>query len=131
MVLAIGSPRFDDSRGRTVRYAYDEPGRLISVTYPSGEVYSYEYDSTQHMLTFSVARDAKAVPTLLLRNEYANGRLVKQTLAGGLTYTYRYSLDNADPISAASVSTPEGRLFVIYITDSNSTLHEQPSETLS
>jgi YD repeat-containing protein len=117
--------KIDDSRGRTVRYAYDELGRLIGVTYPSGEVYSYEYDSTQHMLTFSVAQDTKAVPTLLLRNEYANGRLVKQTLAGGLTYTYRYSPDNADPISAASVSTPEGRLFVIDITDSTSTVHER------
>jgi YD repeat-containing protein len=117
--------KIDDSRGRTVRYAYDERGRLISVTYPSEEVYSYEYDSAQHMLTFSVARDAKAAPTLLLRNEYANGRLAKQTLAGGSTYTYGYSPENADPISAASVRTPEGRLFDINITYSNSTVHER------
>jgi YD repeat-containing protein len=115
----------DDSRGRTVRYTYDERGRLISVKYPSGEVYSYEYDNTQHMLTFSVARDTKAAPTLLLQNEYANGRLVKQTLAGGLTYTYGYSPDNADPIRVASVRTPEGRLFVVNITKSNSTVHER------
>src|SRR6266702_1539871 len=115
----------DDSRGRTVRYAYDERGRLVSVTYPSGEVYSYEYDSTQHMLTFSVARDAKAAPTVILRNEYANGRLVKQTLAGDSIYTYGYRPDRADPINAAAVRTPEGKLFLINIAASNSTVYER------
>jgi len=52
----------DDSRGRTVAYGYDELGRLASVTYPSGEVLHYEYDGMQHLLTFSVAPDAKATP---------------------------------------------------------------------
>jgi YD repeat-containing protein len=117
----------DDSRGRTVRYTYDELGRLISVAYPSGETYSYQYDSTQHLLTFSVARDAKSVPTLLLRNEYADGRIVKQTLAGGSTYTYNYSTDQSGRTTAAAVHTSEGRLLDINITGSDSTVHELDS----
>ncbi len=37
-----------DSRGRIVRYGYDQRGQLTSVAYPSGETYYYESDSEQH-----------------------------------------------------------------------------------
>ena len=116
--------RIDDNRGRTVKYAYDERGRLTSVTYPSGEIYSYAYDGTQHMLTFSVAPDAKTVPKVLLRNEYSNGRVTKQTLADGSTYAYSYTPELGDPIRGASVVTPEGKRFVLGIDDSGSIVRQ-------
>jgi YD repeat-containing protein len=101
----------DDSQGRTVRYGYDERGRLVSVTYPSGEVYSCTYDGTQHLLTFSVAQNAGAVPRVLLTNDYVNGLIAKQTLADGSTYSYSYRLAKNGSIDAANVRTPDGRTF--------------------
>jgi YD repeat-containing protein len=101
----------DDSQGRTVRYGYDERGRLVSVTYPSGEVYSYAYDGTQHLLTFSVAHNAEAVPRVLLTNEYVNGLIAKQILADGSTYSYSYRLAKNGSIDAANVRTPDGSTF--------------------
>jgi YD repeat-containing protein len=114
--------RMDDSRGRTVRYAYDERGRLVRVTYPSGEVYSYEYDSTQ--LSFSVAVDARSAAKVVLRNEYANGMLVKQTLGDGSTYRYSYTPAAGDHIHGAVVHAPEGKVYDLAIGDTYSTVHE-------
>jgi YD repeat-containing protein len=117
----------NDSRGRTVRYGYDEHNRLITVTYPSGEVYHYEYDSTQHLLTFSLSPDAKSAPRVLLRNEYESGRVTKQTFAEGATYTYSYTVASDGSVIAASVHTPDGRVFTIEFREgySDSTVREQ------
>jgi YD repeat-containing protein len=115
----------NDSRGRTVNYSYDEHGRLVSVTYPSGEVFYYEYDNTQHLLTFSVAANAKTAPRLLLRNQYEYGRLAKQTLADGGIYTYSYDPTVAEPIGAASVRTPDGRMFDLEVGEWRSTVRER------
>ena len=116
----------DDSRGRTVLYRYDERGRLVSVTYPSGEFFRYEYDDTQHLLTFSVAPNAKTAPRLLLRNEYQDGRLIKQTLAGGEIYTYSY---DPEPIHRATVHAPDGRIFDLVISDWDSTIRERDQQS--
>jgi YD repeat-containing protein len=117
----------DDSRGRIVRYDYDEHNRLTSVTYPSGEVYHYEYDNTQHLLTFSVAPDAKTAPRLLLRNEYENGRITKQSFADGSAYTYNYTVGSDNSVTAAVVRTPDGRVFNLEFDDgySDATVREQ------
>ncbi|MCU1247664.1 MAG: Teneurin-3 [Edaphobacter sp.] len=101
----------DDSKGRTVRYGYDGRGQLVSVTYPSGEIYIYTYDGAQHLLTFSVAQNAGAVPRLLLTNEYTDGMIARQTLADGATYTYSYHRAKDSSIDAASVRTSDGRIF--------------------
>jgi YD repeat-containing protein len=115
----------DDSRGRVVRYGYDEQNRLISVTYPSGEVFHYEYDATQHLLTFSVAPDAQTAPRLVLRNEYTNGKIIRQTLGNGAAYNYSYTLANDGSVNGASVRAPDGRIFNIDIGDDYSTVREQ------
>jgi len=119
----------DDSRGRAVRYGYDRQNRLISVTYPSGEVFHYEYDGTQHLLTFSVAPDAKTAPRLLLSNEYENGRIAKQTFADGATYLYNYTSASDGSISAASVHTPDGKIFNINLGYGYASVREQDAQT--
>ena len=116
----------DDSRGRTVRYGYNDRNQLTTVTYPSGEIYSYEYDNKQHLLTFSVAPDAKTPPRVLLRNEYENGRVVKQSLDNGTSYSYRYAVASSGSVTGVNVHTPEGREFNVEICDgySSSTVRE-------
>jgi YD repeat-containing protein len=118
----------NDSGGRTVLYTYDEPGRLASATYPSGEVLHYEYDSTQHLLSFSAAPDAKATPRLLLRNEYAHGRLAKQTFADGKSYTYSYYPTDAEPIHTVIVRTPDDRIFALDVCGDHSTVRERDTQ---
>jgi YD repeat-containing protein len=120
-----------DSRGRSVHYRYDERDRLISATYPSGEVLSYEYDSTQHMLTFSAAPDAKTAPRLLLRNEYEHGRLAKQTFADGKTYSYSYYPVLGGPIRAVRVRTPDGTIFDLNMSKWNTTVRERDPQPKS
>ena len=114
-----------DSRDRTVHYGYDERNRLTSVTYPSGEVFHYEYDDAQHLLTFSVSPDAKKPSRVLMRNEYLNGLLVKQTLADGSIYTYLYAAGEGRPIRSAVVKSPDGRVYNLTINDSYSSVREK------
>lgn len=114
-----------DSRGRSVHYGYNKLGQLTSVTYPSGETYYYQSDSAQRLLTFSVAPDAKTVPSPILRNEYDHGRLVKQTLAGGRVYTYRYSAAGAGPIHAVRVTTPESEIYDVDISGWDAAVRER------
>jgi YD repeat-containing protein len=121
-ILAI-----DDSDGRTVLYKYDAANRLVGVTYPSGEIYHYEYDDARHMLAFSVSADAQSEPHILLRNEYENGLLTKQTLADGRVYTYSYDSSNAETIHHATVEAPDGTSYSLEIGDDSSILHETPN----
>jgi YD repeat-containing protein len=123
-----GIAEIDDSRGRHVLYGYDLRNRLVSVTYPSGEVFHYEYDGTQHLLTFSVTSDAVSEPRVLLRNEYENGRIVRQTFADGAVYAYRYELANNGSIVTASVVTPDKRSFLVGFADGSATIHEQTEQ---
>lgn len=115
------------STGAFVRYGYDDANRLVSVNYSSGEVCRYEYDSTQHLLTFSGSPDAKTPLRVWLRNEYENGLVVRQTLADGSVYAYRY--DSADPtrISSVSAQTSDGRHFTLQIGPSSTTVYESGS----
>jgi len=118
-----------DTTGRVVRYGYDAKNGLISVTYPSGESYHYEYDDAQHLLAFSVAHGSNAAPSILMRNEYANGLLVKQTLADGSTYSYDYTLSDNHVISGATVQSADGRRFKLDISQNRTFVHEQPDHS--
>jgi YD repeat-containing protein len=111
-----------------VRYGYDERNRLVSVVYPSGQVFHYEYDSAQHMLTFSVAANAAATPRVLLRNEYENGLLTKQTLAEIGTYTYTNDSANLNDIRKAIVDSPNGKIFTIDIGYGYSRVRSRPEQ---
>jgi YD repeat-containing protein len=118
----------DDDNGRAVLYTYDVANRLVAVTYPSGEIYRYEYDSTQHMLIFSVSADAHSEPHVVLRNEYENGLLTKQTFADGAVYTYTYDSSNPETIHHATVQAPEGKTFAIEIGPDSSIVREQVNQ---
>jgi YD repeat-containing protein len=115
----------DDSRGRNVRYGYDERNRLTTVSYPSGEVFHYEYDDQQHLLTVSVSPDAGAAPRVLLRNEYVNGRVTKQTFADGGVYAYGYYPAGAGPIKMVVMTAPGGKRYLAQITAGGSIVRER------
>ncbi len=114
-----------DHRGRTVSYGYDGQNRLTSVTFPTGEVCRYEYDNTQHLLAFSESPDGKTAPRVLLRNEYANGLVVRQTLADGSVYSYSYDATDPTKIRSATVHSGDGRTFHLDIAYTSSTVHEE------
>jgi hypothetical protein len=87
---------------------------MLRVSYPSGEVHYYEYDDTQHLLTFSVAPGPNRPPRVLLRNTYNRGRLATQTLADGSVYTYDYDPpDEQEEIERVFVNTPDGRILQV------------------
>jgi YD repeat-containing protein len=121
-----GIAEIDDSRGRKVRYTYDSLNRMVSVAYPDGAVFHYEYDNTQHLLAFSIAPDATTVPSVILRNSYEKGRIASQTLADGSAYTYSYELAKDGSISESSVRTPDGRAFRIDFAGGESRVRQQP-----
>jgi YD repeat-containing protein len=120
----------DDDRNRTVLYSYDMGHRLASVTYPSGQIYRYEYDDRQNMLAFSVAADAHSEPQIILRNEYQGMLLTRQTLPDGSVFTYSY--DGSDPYSIhhITVNAPGQHIFDIAIDDNGAIVHErvEPSQ---
>lgn len=118
--------RITDTTGRVVNYGYDANNRLISVTYPSGETFHYEYDDTQHLLAFSVSSSQNSKPSVLMRNEYANGLLVKQTFADGSVYSYKYGLSDNRAVSGATVQSADGREFNVDVGRHFSTVHEKP-----
>jgi hypothetical protein len=114
----------NDSRGRIVHYGYDAGNRLISVAYSTGEVFHYEYDSAQRLLSFSVSTDGKSAPQVMLRNEYENGRLTKQTFARGGVYTYRYADAKDAAPQHVTVQDAAGRIYQISINSGGSAIRE-------
>ena len=117
--------KIEDSRGRSVRYEYDARDRLVSVTYPSGEIYRYEYDDDQHLLTFSVAPNTDAEPRVILRNTYKHGKLATQTLSDGSMYTYDYEPPTEAYVERTFVNTPAGRIFEVDMCDGCSSIRER------
>jgi YD repeat-containing protein len=115
-----------DSTGRVVRYGYDDKNRLTSVAYPSGEICHYEYDDAQRLIAFTVAHGLNAKPETLMRNVYANGLLVKQTIADGSVYSYDYTLSGGHVINGATVHSADGRVFKLDMTQKGAIVHEQP-----
>jgi YD repeat-containing protein len=120
----------DDDRNRTVLYSYDMGHRLASVTYPSGQIYRYEYDDRQNMLAFSVAADAHSEPQIILRNEYQGMLLTRQTLPDGSVFTYSYNGSDPYSIHHITVDAPGQHIFDIAIDDNGAIVHErvEPSQ---
>lgn len=97
-----------DNAGRTVRYAYDAEGRLRGVRDVNGGLTRYGWDA-QNRITKIV--DAKG--QLFLKNEYDGaGRVTKQTMADGSTYTFDYET-KGNRIAQATVNDPAGQKRVV------------------
>ncbi len=102
-----------DPLGRVWTYDYNviRTARLASVTDPMGNVTSYTYGTagpapyvpTEGLLTIT---DPKGI--IWLKNQYdSSGRVIRQTLANGATYTYAYTLAGAT-ITQTTVTDPRG-----------------------
>lgn len=102
-----------DPLGRVWKYDYNviRTARLASVTDPTGNVTTYTYGTagpapyapTEGLLTIT---DPKGITWL--KNQYdSSGRVIRQTLANGATYTYAYTLAGAT-ITQTTVTDPRG-----------------------
>jgi RHS repeat-associated protein len=115
--------------GQTVNYAYDSMGRLVAVADANAAACvtanpatwmtvnpatgitvcpttSYTYDGQHRMLTVT---DPKGI--LYLTNQYDGaGRVTKQTLADGSSYTFAWTLPSGSG-GNSSVTPPQGRIY--------------------
>jgi RHS repeat-associated protein len=96
--------RAEDNTGRASVYTYDAQGHLATVTDPDGAVSSYTYDAQGRMAT---AKDGRGI--VYLTNQYDDaGRVAKQTLGDGGTYTLAYTTDAADRIVETRLTDQRG-----------------------
>jgi RHS repeat-associated protein len=100
--LRISSAR--DPLGRIVQYGYDATGLLTSVTDAAGGVTTYTYDPNSfRMLTIT---DPRGIT--YLANEYdGDGRVSRQTLADGGTWSFAYTAKGSR-ITETVVTDPRG-----------------------
>lgn len=92
-----------DGGGDKFDYSYDSGGRLASVRDADGHVTQYLYDTSNRMTTVMQSGNP------ILRNEYdERNRVVRQVLADGRTYTFKYSLDGSGQVAAVDVYDSAG-----------------------
>jgi len=97
--------RAEDALGRSVGYAYDTDGHLRTVTDTNGGVTTYGYESGR----LKLITDARG--TVYLTNEYdANGRVSRQTMPGGATYSIAYTTDASNKVTATQLTDPRGHV---------------------
>ncbi len=105
-----------DPVGRMVRYAYSEfhNGRLATVMDPSGGVTQYTYGPHDQTYFWNeglqTITDARGIT--YLQNQYdTNGRVAKQILADGGTYTFAYTLAG-QTVTQTTVTDPRGNVTI-------------------
>jgi RHS repeat-associated protein len=82
-----------DSLGRTTSYAYSAKGELLTATDANGGVTRYTYTPGLSGNPGQVETITDARGITYLTNEYSpTGRIIKQTLADGGVYTFRYEV---------------------------------------
>ncbi|WPB78997.1 FG-GAP-like repeat-containing protein [Archangium violaceum] len=86
----------------TTGRAYDTVGRLVSVTYPDGEVVPYKYDASGNLL--SVGGYASGL------TYDAGGHLLSLSYGNGTNTTYAYDA-NRQWLASALVSGPSGTVY--------------------
>jgi RHS repeat-associated protein len=92
-----------DNGGRHIKYSYTS-GRLSKVEGLAGRTTEYEYDGSGRMKAVIDARGNK-----YLQVAYdANGRVEKQTAAGGATFNFAYALNESGKVEATTVIDPLG-----------------------
>jgi RHS repeat-associated protein len=92
--------RVTDPIGRAVLYAYDGQGNLATVTDPEGGTTRYAYDSNNRLTTIT---DPKGIT--FLQNFYGpSGRVLRQVMADGGEYRFRYQLTGGTSSGAGCTS---------------------------
>ncbi|MHB8388942.1 MAG: RHS repeat-associated core domain-containing protein [Acidobacteriaceae bacterium] len=99
-----------DDSGRSVSYAYDSAGRLVTVTYPDGGIERYTYVSTtSNEIQSIIAPNGQTKVT----NSYdSSGRVIQQTLANGGTYQFSYTT-NSSGQAQTTVTDPNGDVHIL------------------
>jgi YD repeat-containing protein len=93
-----------DASGRTLRYEYDNLGRLVHLVDPEFGDEFYEYDAANQLTT---VRNAQRQTMLV--NEYGHvGQVLSQTLADGRRLRYEYGWSGRDRVSFLRVTLPDG-----------------------
>jgi YD repeat-containing protein len=93
-----------DSAGNWARYSYDPVGRLTRVDESDGSTESYTYDEKNNMLS---ARNGTNPPVIV--NEFnSTGFITKQTLAGGDTFDYGYTMGPKTTVQRSTFRQPNG-----------------------
>ena len=95
-----------DDGGEVRRYSYDRSGHLDSVSDGLNVLYRFEYqrlmdgpDNDPYLLTAVLDGDWN----VLVKNTFVNGRVSRQTLAGGSTYQYEYQFRRAELIQTTVI----------------------------
>jgi YD repeat-containing protein len=115
------------SNGQHVSYDYDASGCLARVTRADGQVTLYEYDPGHHMTAVSVVRKTGAPAETILANEYdSQGRVVKQTMAGGRSYEIHYIAARGRYTTEVDLTDPAGQVSRIRIGDNAWVAHLRP-----
>ena len=92
-----------DNGGRHLKYTYTS-GRLTKVEGLASRTTEYEYDGSGRMKAIIDPRGSK-----YLQNVYdANGRIEKQTIAGGGTFQFSYKLNEAGKPESTTLTDPLG-----------------------
>lgn len=96
-----------DSAGRTVKYAYDSTGRLITVTDANGGITTYGYDAANRVVSITDPRGIK-----FLTNVYdSSGRVADQTLGDGKSrYHFDYTSGTGGVVSKTNLTDPNGNV---------------------
>ena len=102
-------------------YEYDAAGCLARVRRADGQIALYQYDSAHRMSSFSVARPGR-LPERILSNQYdAQGRMIRQTLAGVGVFKIEYlAMSRAGENEHASevrITNPAGQIWKISISE--------------
>lgn len=93
-----------DNHGRSVQYGYDSRGRLVHVQDSAGRVENYVYDDRNDMTEIE---DGSGRP--LLTNKYDSaGWIIRQKLADGSTFRYRYERDADGNLEKTFFIGPQG-----------------------
>jgi RHS repeat-associated protein len=93
-----------DNSGRAATYSYNSAGSLAKVTYPDSTNEQYTYDTAHRMLTMQDRRGTVAVT-----NAYdTNGRVTSQTRVDGSAYSFGYTTDSNNKVTATLITDPDG-----------------------
>lgn len=102
--------RVQDNSGRTVSYAYDADGRLLTAANPAGGVTRYSWAACTTDMTCSELLSATDPAGHVTADTYdpATGRVTRQTDGVGSTWNFTYLTNGSGQITQTDVLDPRG-----------------------